>query len=265
VTGSAGRQPGRAVAAALAAVVAGAVLQPVVPARHVAAQERRVPEGLITGRVIDQADGEPVAGAEVVLDDGTLRGITDDDGAFRLEGVPGGPHLLRTRRLGYGSRTDSLHVPARALLDVTVALSVEAIELDALVVTVRSPVLAGHGFYARQEQGFGGHFIDRAEIEERRPNSVTDLFRDIPGLRVIYGGIYGGRIFVNQRATFADDGRPGCEPGVWLDGIRSTMNSYDLMRAEEIEGIEVYTGGRAPGKFIDICGTVVIWTRVPIG
>jgi hypothetical protein len=42
------------------------------------------------------------------------------------------------------------------------------------------------------------------------------------------------------------------------------MGSYDMMRAQEIEGIEVYTGGSAPGKFNDICGTVVIWTRVPI-
>lgn len=230
-----------------------------------AAPQARAPDGVISGRVVDQATGEPISTAEVGMDGSEVRAVTDEDGAFLLEGVSGGTHVLRVRHLGYGERTDSVHMPPRALLEVTIALSAAPVELDALVVVVRSPVLSRNGFYARQEQGYGGHFLDRMQIEERNPTSVTDLFRDVPGLRVVYGGIYGGRIFINQRATFADDGRPGCEPGLWLDGIRSTMNSYDLMRAEELEGIEVYAGGSAPGKFIDICGTVVIWTRVPIG
>lgn len=67
---------------------------------------------------------------------------------------------------------------------------------------------------------------------------------------------------MNQQVTFRDRG--GCEPTLWIDGTRSTMRSYDMMRVEEIEGIEVYTGGGAPGTFNDPCGTVVIWTRVPI-
>jgi hypothetical protein len=93
---------------------------------------------------------------------------------------------------------------------------------------------------------------------------VTDLFKNISGLRVLYGGIHGSRVFINQRVSFRDSELPGCEPTLWLDGIRSTMGSYDMMRAEEIEGIEVYAGGGAPGKFSDLCGAVVIWTRVPL-
>lgn len=230
----------------------------------VSAQLNRAPDGVVAGRVVDQADGEPLAGAEIGIGNSNVLAVSDGDGAFRIPGVPGGTHVLWVRHLGYGERSDSISLPPRALLDVTIALGTEAIELDELVVVVRSPVLARRGFYARQAQGYGGHFLDRADVERRKPSSVTDLFKDVRGLRVVYGGIYGGRIFVNQRATFADDGRPGCEPQLWLDGIRSTMNSYDLMRAEEIEGVEIYAGGRAPGKFIDICGTIVIWTRVPI-
>ena len=228
------------------------------------AQRDRAPDGVVTGRVIDGATGEPLAGVEIGLDDDAILAITDEAGSFSIDRVAGGNYLLWARRLGYGERSDSLRVPPRALLDVTLTLSTEPIDLGELVVVVRSRVLVTRGFYERQEQGYRGTFIDRVEIEKQRPQAVTDLFRNVPGVRVVYGGLYGARIFVNQRVTFRDDGLPGCEPGLWLDGIRSTMNSYDLMRAEEIEGIEVYPGGSAPGKFNNIGGTVVIWTRLPI-
>lgn len=229
-----------------------------------AAQRGRPPDGVVAGQVLDAETEEPLDGVEVGLEDTELRAVTDNEGRFRLAGVAGGSYTLWARRIGYAERSDSLRVPPRALVDVTIVMSTDPIELEELVVTVRSPVLARNGFYSRQEQGYGGVYIDRAEIERRRPQSVTDIFKNVPGLRVVYGGIYGSKVFVNQRVTFDDANLPGCEPLLWLDGIRSTMTIYDLMRAEEIEGIEIYSGGSAPGKFNHLCGTIVIWTRVPI-
>jgi len=236
-----------------------------VVAGGVDAQERRQEiRSAIRGRVVDEQDGEPISGVVLSLEATDLVVVTNGRGEFRMEPVPPGDHVLVAAHVAYAVRTDSLDVPKGALLDLTVTLSTEAIELEELVVVVRSPVLERRGFYGRQRQGYGGTFMDRSEIEERNPESVTALFRNMPGLRVVYGGIEGSRVFMNQRVRFLDGDLPGCEPAVWLDGIRSTMGSYDIMRAEEIEGIEVYTGGNAPGKFNDICGTVLIWTRVPI-
>jgi hypothetical protein len=211
-----------------------------------AQQVRGGPEGVIVGRILDGPDGSPLEGVEVGLNSARILAVTDQNG------------------IGYAERADSVSVPDRVLLDITMALSTDPIELDELVVVVRSPVLEKHGFYARQTQGYDGIYLDRDEIQRRNPRAVTDLFRNMPSVRVVWGGIRGSRVFINQRVTFQDDGMPGCEPGLWLDGIRSTMTSYDMMRAEEIEGIEVYSGGAAPGKFSNICGTVAIWTRVPV-
>ena len=71
-----------------------------------------VAAGVVTGRVIDQSDGSPVAGASVLLV-GTTRGVaTDSTGAFRLEGVEAGRRVdLQVTMLGY------------APLDVAVDLS----------------------------------------------------------------------------------------------------------------------------------------------
>ena len=251
----AAHRSGRAVA------ISGLLILLWIPA--VSAQQQRRPDGVVAGRVLDQATGAAVAGAEVALDDDGMV-VTDAQGTFTIRDVSAGTHLLRVSRLGFGERTDTIHVPEHALVNVTVSIAAEAIPLEPIVVDIRSAVLARTGFYERKDQGYGGHFMDRVQIEDKNPSAVTDLFSDVPGVRVMWGGLYGRRVFMNQRNTFADDGMPGCEPMVWLDGIRSTMNSYDLMRAEEIEGVEVYVGANAPGKYVSICGTVVIWTRVPI-
>lgn len=233
--------------------------------RGLDAQERRQEiRSAVRGRVVDEQDGKPISGVVLTLEGTDLLVVTNDRGDFRMEPVPPGRHVLVAAHVAYAVRTDSLEVPKGALLELTVSLSTEAIELEELVVVVRSPVLERRGFYGRQRQGYGGTFMDRSEIEDRNPESVTALFRNMPGLRVVYGGIYGARIFMNQRVRLLDGDLPGCEPQLWLDGIRSSMSTYDMMRAEEIEGIEVYTGGNAPGKFNDLCGTVLIWTRVPI-
>ncbi|MEJ2205372.1 MAG: TonB-dependent receptor [Gemmatimonadota bacterium] len=230
-----------------------------------AAQRGRSPDGVVAGQVLDADTEQPLLGAEVGLEGTDLRVVTGDDGRFRLVGVSGGSYRLWVRRIGYQERFDSLMVPPQALVGVTIVLSTDPIVLEELVVTVRSPALARHGFYARQEQRYEGIFIDRAEIERRQPQSVTDIFRNVPGLRVTSGGIYGSKVFVDQRVSFNDANLRGCEPLLWLDGIRSTMPIYDLMRAEEIEGIEIYSGESAPGKFNHRCGTIVIWTRYPFG
>lgn len=215
---------------------------------------------LIVGRVLDEVGGRAVVGAEVGIEGARGRAITGADGAFRLQGIPPGTHVVWTRGLGYAERRDSVEVPPATVLQLTVVLPVDALAMEPLVVEIRSPVLQRHGFYDRRAQGYGGFFIDEADIRMKDPDRVTDLFKTVPGITVRYGGLYGSQVFVNQRVTFSD-GRDGCLPDVWLDGVRSTLRSFDMMRADEIAGIEIYTGGTAPGKFNDLCGTVAVWTK----
>ncbi len=229
-----------------------------------AAQElsAQLQEAAITGRVMAVDDETPISQADVRLDGTQLAVLTGPDGRFRLNRVPAGNHVLRVERLGYETRVDSITVTAGTVVELQILLSIEPIELEPLVAVIRSLVLERAGFYARKAQGFGGTFLDPQEIRSQRPSMTTDLFRSLPGIRVSYGGIYGSQVLVNQRVTFTDDPM-GCVPELWLDGIRSTMRSYDMMRVDEIEGVEVYAGG-GPGKFNDVCGSILIWTKVPI-
>jgi len=244
--------------AGIATVMLAAVPAPVF------SQERT--SGVVTGRVVDQDSEDPVPGAQVSLvvidslsDPPEISTVADLQGAFRFDNVSDGSYWVVTQSIGYPERSDSVEVPAGAFVDMVVSLPREAIELEEIVVTVGSVLLARQGFYDRKRQGFRGTFVDRLEIEKKRPAAITDLFQDMRGLTVVWGGIYGGHVFMNQRSSLMGN-LPGCRPQIWLDGIRSTMESLDVMRVEEVEGIEVYRGA-APGKFTDPCGTIAIWTR----
>ena len=226
-------------------------------------QQDRVGTASISGLVLDQRTNDPVAGVQVSVDGTSVLSITDESGEFQFEGVLAGTLVLRSRRLGYEERSDSLSVPQGVLIDLTIHLSTEPVELEELVVEVRSRLLEQRGFYGRQRSGYGGVFIDREAIEDRNPNVLTDLFRTMSGLRVVYGGLFGPKVFVNQNITFSDGGL-GCEPSLVLDGVRSTMRTYDFIDPIEVEGLEVYAGGGAPGGFSDPCGTIAIWTRIQV-
>ncbi len=223
------------------------------------AQSRPPGDARLTGRVVDAGNGDGVEGAAVKLLGTTFTAITDDDGHFRIDAIPSGRRVVHVERLGYQVRADTLVVPLGVELNVTLSISVDPIPLEEITVSLRSLLLEARGFYDRQAQGYSGYYADRATIEERDPLLVTDLFRSVPGVEVINNS----RLIMSQSVNFYDGGR-GCEPTLWLDGARTGLKQYDHLRAEHIEGVELYTGGSAPGKYNDLCGTVVIWTRVPM-
>lgn len=231
----------------------------------VAAQEPGIHVGAIAGQVLDQDTREWVAGVEITVD-GMESVITDAEGHFRIDGIPVGWHLMVTRRIGYETRVDTIAVPTNSVLAVRVALAREPVVLEPLSITVRSATLERNGFYARSQQGYSGVYLDRAKIENMRATTVTQLFRNMNGIRVVYDGLYGARLRINQVVSLSDPDQEvgGCEPSYWIDGVRSTMTTPDMMRLDELEGVEVYRRAGAPGKFIHSCGTILFWTRVPI-
>jgi len=89
-------------------------------------------ERAITGRVTDRLSGQPLASVSVLVVETRQTSLTDAEGRFRLAGVPSERVTLRFSSLGY--RTTSVAVePGTA--NVEVGLEIDALNLDALVVT----------------------------------------------------------------------------------------------------------------------------------
>jgi TonB-dependent receptor len=74
--------------------------------------------GVVQGRVFDAQTGDPLPGADVMLDGTTLSTATDKTGAFRLAGVPSGATTLVIRYLGHEELRLTVEVAPGALTTV---------------------------------------------------------------------------------------------------------------------------------------------------
>ena len=60
----------------------------------------------ITGSVQDVEQNEALAGATVELENSSQFAVTNEDGFFKIEGVPAGNYTVVVRFLGYASNCD---------------------------------------------------------------------------------------------------------------------------------------------------------------
>lgn len=221
----------------------------------------------LSGQVIDDATGQPVAGVAVQLEDSgrvVVQTVTDSSGSFGLRPPPG-EYDLRVQRLGYQTVVHPRMTFAGSdTIQLAIRIGTDAVPLDPISVVVRDANdarLEHRGFYDRREryQHLSARFLTRADIEARNPGQPTDLFQNIPGVRVVTVGR------ARQIRTRAG-GR--CMPDLYLDGHRVGRADAidDVVLVQTIVAVEVYTGFAVPGPCTSIggspCGAVVIWTGV---
>lgn len=231
-------------------------------------------QAVLRGVVLDDETAQPLEHARVEFIDHHQRRsglvVTDHTGAFIFRNVPSGSFRLRAARIGYQAvatprwwltRGDTLSAEVR--LHPTMML-LAPLEIVAHVRT--SPVL--EDFYHRSRRGIGT-YLTREDIANRSALSVTDVLATVPGVHVVTGsssrGGTGGRNISISRAL------PGCVAQIYMDGLlmnRPGDTDFildDIVRPEEIEGIEVYRGlSSVPAAFATQdarCGVVAIWTR----
>ncbi len=219
----------------------------------------------IFGSVVDRATGEPVPSAAIAFvrfdseDEPSWSGESDADGRFRTDVLALGAYRLSVEVIPWSPLSHLLVLSEEGVGDMRVEMVRVEYELDPIVVSARRiSKLEREGFYERRQRG-SGHFINREDIEERFPARVSDLFRGIPGTRVITGsfGRSGGILL-----------RGGCTPLVVLDGVRlsNPVRIDELFAVEQLEGIEVYQGSSAPIQYVGIsnCGVIMLWSRDPM-
>ncbi len=230
----------------------------------------------IVGLVSDEEGGGPVNGASVRLRAGGQGTRTDARGRFALDELTPGPNIVEFTQLGYATRTETIEVLPGRVTNVRLSLSADPVQLDPIVVTVerREIALQAAGYYNRLEEGFG-EFIDRAEIENRNPMEISDIFSRIPGVELYadpdnpiekYIVLRGGR-----QASFSGGPYGRCFPRVVLDGLVINRGGDEpagldrMLDPVAIAGVEVFpTSSGVPAQYGGTgssCGVILIWTR----
>lgn len=135
----------------------------------------------ISGTVRDHATGDPVEGARITITNRRVRVTTDDEGEFTFRGLGGGPIILTTERIGYAERSDTVLARSGAFLNLDLTLGADAIELEPVVVTARTP--PSTRVRGTRELGMTSAQVDSAL--HRSINFVALLRQaNIPGLQI---------------------------------------------------------------------------------
>jgi hypothetical protein len=224
---------------------------------------------IVRGTVVDDSTEVVLEGATVALmgpAGAGLSAVTDSAGRFTLSGRGVGEYSLHVTRIGYRAvTTPSLVLDRSDTIDVAIRVAVEAIPVAPLTITARGgPAtvdarLKRWGYYDRQAEYStlstgNAHFLDIEYIRRRAPSRVTDLFRDLHGVRPVNSGPW---------ATAPQTTR-GCRMAVYIDGIKMRRGELDeWVPVSSLAAIEVYPGAPYPLQYapgVRECGSVVVWT-----
>ena len=219
----------------------------------------------IVGVVTDQVSGDPVPEVVVNVPDAGRTARTGAEGRFSIGDLVPGRHEIRFSHLGYAERSESIEVRMGRVTRVRVVLDVNAIALNPIEVTVdrRDATLEEHGFYQREEDGWG-HFVDREDLEARNPIELTDALTRFVGVRIVSNPSSPGQRHLRLRNMGND-----CSPAIFIDGVRMIgrggYSINDLVDPAVVAGIELYRGSAGiPPQYWGTgssCGVVLIWLR----
>jgi hypothetical protein len=135
----------------------------------------------VTGTLRDLESGDPISGAEIRLLGTDFFTTSDTRGNFSVDEVPSGEYTVEVSHIGYRTRVEQVDLGSDLGVHLGIDMSVEAIELDPIVVTVDQNVV-------EERLAMGGMLITNEELEplKARSNTLADLLRHrrIPGLLV---------------------------------------------------------------------------------
>jgi hypothetical protein len=184
------------------------------------------------------------------------------DGRYRLPDLPTGSYTVDVRAIGY--------VPLRQVVDVTPFDSGGVdIVLDRMATLDTVRIMATRGdlvtrrlaeFEYNRRVRATGRFIVPETLEKHPPMRVADIFRTIPGVRVVPAS--GGDQVIMRGQSLSQ----WCTPDIWIDGVRTSASDIGLdvlVNAQDILAAEVYNSGAAvPAQLASFsgCGAIVLYT-----
>lgn len=198
-------------------------------------------QGTVTGQVVDASNLEPVVGAQVFfpeLDQGTL---TNEEGRYRITGVPAGSHEVRVRLLGYRPASQNVTVEGGATATADFQLSVSAVSLGEIVVTQT-------GEQEARELGRAVSTIDASnEVERSSSQNVNDLIKGRSTGTVVRsssGSVGTGSNFQIRGNTTLTLGNT---PLIYIDGVRVSNDQAGVGGTGQF-----FTGGQQTSRFNDL-------------
>ncbi|HSM04466.1 MAG TPA: SusC/RagA family TonB-linked outer membrane protein [Longimicrobiales bacterium] len=184
--------------------------------------------GSVVGAVTAEDTGQPLASATVLVEGTGLGALANSEGRFTILNIPPGTYTLQASSIGYSTSTVEFSVTAGETAVINVALGLDPLALDEIVVT-------GYGT-ARKEE-LTGSIVSIAAPQLELPTTTTfqDVMQGSPGVLVTsLDGAPGAGFDIRVRGQGSITA--GAEPLYVVDGV-PMFNNQDA-------GTEVGNGGR---------------------
>ncbi len=185
-------------------------------ALYAAPLHAQVPAGTVSGRVVDGATREPLAGALITVANRSV--LSRPDGGYRAAFVPAGAHVLRVRMLGYAFATESVTVAEGQEVVRDVALTPQAVGLAEVVVVG----------YGEQRVGDISGAVTEITPERFNPGIVVNP------LQLIQSKVAGVQVVPSSN-------EPGAATSIVIRGQTSVNASSEPLYV--IDGVALGTGG----------------------
>jgi TonB-dependent starch-binding outer membrane protein SusC len=229
--------------------------------------------GGVRGRVVAEATGHPLRGAEVFIERLNRGALTDPSGNYQIANVPAGNHTIRARMFGYETGRQQVRVEPGQEVVADFTLAQQAIDLDEIVVT------GAAGEQRRREMGTSMGTVGRQALEVTPMQNVQDvLYGRSPGvLLMANSGQPGAAATIRLRGNNSVSG--GNEPLIYVDGVRlfneaiqdgahirsgrQGISAFNSIRPEDIERMEIIKGAAATTLYGTQAsgGVIQIFTR----
>ena len=161
--------------------------------------------GKLAGKVTDNANGQPLIGAYVIVQELMAGSVADENGEYVVLNLPPGVYTVRSEMIGF-STVEMSQVPISTDLTTTIDFGLDASVLELgqaiEVVAVRSPV--------QMDLTSASSVVGSNEINDLPVNQVQDVLSLQAG---VIEGAFGG---IHIRGGRTD------EVAYWVDGVATT-------------------------------------------
>jgi hypothetical protein len=209
--------------------------------------------------VVAGTDGSAIPEAEitvVAVGADSVRVRSDSAGKFHASGLTAAAVTVRVRRLGYQPKTLDL-VLREGSPPILITLEPNPAELGTVKIReiAAEPDARLREFYARRASNSFGKYFEGSDIEKRRPQFISEMFRQVPGVTLSASGRVGNTLRIR-----------GCPPLVWIDGVRIPNTQIDeVVTPSDVAAVEIYSSfAGIPAQYFDrsaTCGTILVWSR----
>lgn len=206
------------------------------------------PERRVSGRVLEDATGEPIHGAAIGLEGTYLWSMSNEKGEFTLDlsnldsrsltQSSGETFIIQISCLGYV--TENIPLTLSGTGTITVRLKEISLALDEVVVTAQQ----------RSDQGATTYVIDRTALDHLQMSSASNITALLPGGKTLNPDLT-TQSAISLREGGDDAGNAAFGTAVEVDGVRMSNNaSFGQMdgagtrsiAVANIESVEVITG-----------------------